>query len=118
MNIGRCSITTAEIWGIYVRVRLAVDLVITNLMVESDSMCAVNFIGKPSIYLHASSSLISSIKEILTRLNKWRIKHIFRERNFCADVLAKMGHEKEPGITRYVHPPPWLKYHLLADIKE
>ncbi|XLT50929.1 hypothetical protein HN873_043533 [Arachis hypogaea] len=106
MNIGRCSITMAELWGIYVGVKLAVDLGITNLMVESDSMCAMNLIGKPSIDLHASSSLIRSIKEILTRLNKFIIKHIFRERNFCTDAFAKMGHEKEAGIMGYVHPPP------------
>ncbi|KAL4315792.1 hypothetical protein AHAS_Ahas15G0220500 [Arachis hypogaea] len=40
MNIGWCSITMAEFWGIYVGVKLAVDLETTNLMVESDSTCA------------------------------------------------------------------------------
>ncbi|XLT89795.1 hypothetical protein HN873_011470 [Arachis hypogaea] len=79
-----------ELWNIYVGIKLAVDLGITNLMVKSDSTCIVDLIENPSIDLYVCSSLIRSIKEIITRFDIFRIRHIFREKNFCADALAKM----------------------------
>ncbi|XLT85196.1 hypothetical protein HN873_006949 [Arachis hypogaea] len=44
MNLENCLITLAEIWGLYAGIKLARDLGIEKLLVETDSLCTSNFI--------------------------------------------------------------------------
>ncbi|XLT87235.1 hypothetical protein HN873_008988 [Arachis hypogaea] len=115
MNIGVCTITMAEIWGMYVGVKLASELGIRKLVVESDSKCAITLTQKMSPEIHGNSSLIRSIKELLVKMEDVEVRHIYREANFCADALAKLGQEHELGIKFWEQPPPCLFHHLLAD---
>nr|XP_025679114.1 uncharacterized protein LOC112779070 [Arachis hypogaea] len=88
----------AEIWGMYVGVKLASELEIKKLVVESDSKCAITLTQKMSPEIHGNSSLIRSIKELLMKMEDVEVRHIYREANFCADALAKLGQEYESGI--------------------
>nr|XP_025669749.1 uncharacterized protein LOC112769445 [Arachis hypogaea] len=105
----------AEIWGMYIGVKLASELGIRTLVVESDSKCAITLTQKMSPEIHGNSSLIRSIKELLVKMEDVKVRHIYREANFCDDTLAKLGQEHELGIKFWEQPPPYLFHHLLAD---
>ncbi|CAN1194394.1 hypothetical protein LINPERHAP2_LOCUS42555 [Linum perenne] len=44
MNLGKCSITRAELMGAVVGIERARDMGIRNLTVQLDSLCAVNIL--------------------------------------------------------------------------
>ncbi|KAL4286383.1 hypothetical protein AHAS_Ahas19G0080700 [Arachis hypogaea] len=75
MNIGACTITLAELWA---------------------SMLGLNL----------SPSLASqrSIQELLVKLERVEVRHIFREVNFCADYLAKAGQGHLQGVNFFENP--------------
>ncbi|KAL4356905.1 hypothetical protein AHAS_Ahas09G0133400 [Arachis hypogaea] len=50
MNIGTCTITMIELWGIYIGIKMVVN----KLNVESDSRVALSLFQKNSIELHAN----------------------------------------------------------------
>ncbi|RYQ83392.1 hypothetical protein Ahy_B10g102060 [Arachis hypogaea] len=101
----------------YLGIKLAVEMGIPKLEVESDSCCAITIVGAPSVEAHTNSSLTRSIKELETRLEKVKISNVYRESNFCADTMAKLGHTIEEGATVFGHPPSLLVLHLLADVR-
>ncbi|RYR27976.1 hypothetical protein Ahy_B01g052052 [Arachis hypogaea] len=115
MKIGKCTITTAEIWGFYVGIKLATEMRISKLVVESDSKCAVELIQKTSVEKHSQSTLIRAIKELLVGLESVVVRHIYREANFCADALAKAGQEQEDGVHCFKLPPAMVAHQVLAD---
>ncbi|RYR36134.1 hypothetical protein Ahy_A10g051174 [Arachis hypogaea] len=99
----------------YVEVKLASELEIKKLVVESDSKCVITLIQKMSPKIHGNSSLIRSIKELLVKIEDVEVRHMYRETNFCADTLAKLGQEHEPGIKFWEQQPPCLFHHHLVD---
>ncbi|XLT57612.1 hypothetical protein HN873_050216 [Arachis hypogaea] len=98
MNIGKYTITIAELWGFFVGMKLAVEMSIPYLVVESDSSCAIHFLQSAVVENHMEASLVRSIKELMTRPHRVVIRHVFREANQCADALAKHGQIIEKGI--------------------
>ncbi|KAL4307443.1 hypothetical protein AHAS_Ahas16G0278800 [Arachis hypogaea] len=67
------------------------DLRIPYLAVESNSKCTVNFNAEASNNSHAGSSLIRSIKELMTKPERMSIRHVFREANQYANMMVKQG---------------------------
>ncbi|KAL4398658.1 uncharacterized protein DS421_1g32500 [Arachis hypogaea] len=57
---------------------------------------------------HSGSSLIRSIRELLTKPAEVKLRHIFRESNYCVDALAKHGQILPLGITCFENLPSWL----------
>jgi hypothetical protein len=60
--------------------------------------------------------LIQEIRKLLAL--DWEVKvcHFYRETNICADALANMGCEHDPGLRVYDLCPPRLSSLLLADV--
>ncbi|BBH06121.1 response regulator 2 [Prunus dulcis] len=85
-------ILVAELWALYHGLKLAQRLQVTKLIVETDS----------TIVLHLLNAKLEPNHPLLTLLNMCRvcwksswdcsIFHVFREVNFAADSLAKMGY--------------------------
>ena len=63
-NIGECSITMAELWGIYIGLSMASSLRVSNLILETDSACAQKLLATSTDH-YSSSSLIRAIKDLL-----------------------------------------------------
>ncbi|RYR74917.1 hypothetical protein Ahy_A02g009627 [Arachis hypogaea] len=91
MNIEPCTITMAELWVFYVGIKLASELRITKLVVESDSRCAVTLVQKASPESHGSSSLVRSIKEFLVKMDNVEVKYIYLENNFLRGFSHEAG---------------------------
>ncbi|CAN1130057.1 Putative ribonuclease H protein At1g65750, partial [Linum perenne] len=93
-NLGSCSITRAELWGILIGLRLAWNAGYKKIIVQTDSQ----------------------FKEFNARSWEIRIQHIYREGNRAADFLASIGHQRPIGI----HSTPTsncnLGFHLLYDV--
>ncbi|KAL6286459.1 hypothetical protein ACE6H2_010849 [Prunus campanulata] len=114
-NLGLGEILVAELWALYHGLKLAQSLQVTKLIVETDS----------TLVLHLLNAKLEPYHPLLTLLNMsrvcWKsswdcnIFHVFREVNFAADSLAKMGHEMELGIHCFVLPPDGITGVLQED---
>ncbi|KAK9177868.1 hypothetical protein WN943_027058 [Citrus x changshan-huyou] len=91
MKIGLCSVTSAELQGLFQGVRLAWDRGIHYLEAEVDNQCIFQVICSTRSVPNANLSLINAIKELMNRDWRISIKHIYREANFAADFMAKFA---------------------------
>lgn len=67
MFIGVCSITIAELWGLYQGLILAWKRGIRALQVKVDSMCVVHLLQRTDGHYNAASPLVYGILELLSR---------------------------------------------------
>ena len=88
MNIGYCSVTIAELWGVYQGLVMAWDHGIRWLLVEVDSQCVVQMLNNLEEMTNEYSPLVSSIKELIHRNWHIYVNHVYREANFAADSIA------------------------------
>ncbi|KAH9754932.1 putative ribonuclease H protein [Citrus sinensis] len=65
MMIGSCSITVAELWGLYQGLHLAWNSGIRKLKVEIDSRCVLQLVTKPTLEINHYAPLIQAIKDYL-----------------------------------------------------
>ncbi|XP_015959422.1 uncharacterized protein LOC107483305 [Arachis duranensis] len=76
MKIGRITITFAEIWAIYTGMKLAVELGINSLQIETDSSCALKLIDGSSSSHHHTLSLIRAIEDLRSKMTYVSFKHV------------------------------------------
>ncbi|CAN1186310.1 Putative ribonuclease H protein At1g65750 [Linum perenne] len=88
-NLGRCSITRAELRGIIGGLNLAWDVGARRVMVQVDSRAAVSLIS--------NAREVTLIHQLLNREWEVTISHIYREGNQAADYLADIGHGLPTG---------------------
>ncbi|KAH9781703.1 reverse transcriptase domain-containing protein [Citrus sinensis] len=65
MMIGSCSITVAELWGLYQGLQLAWNSGIRRLKVETDSLCVTQLVARPSVMTNEYTPLVQAIKDYL-----------------------------------------------------
>lgn len=116
MNIGFCSISMAELWGLYQGLYLAWHHGIRFLGVEVGSRCIIHMLESRDQSPNMHTPLINSIKNLLKRDWHISIRHIYREANFAADFLAKKAGSLALGFHAFQEPPaglgPWLCYDM------
>ncbi|KAF7805417.1 reverse transcriptase [Senna tora] len=96
-----------ELWAIALGIKLAKDLACERLVVESDSLYAVNLITDNNICVsHALGPLTQFCRSTLRDFSDVQIRHTFREGNSCADSLAKHAN---------LSNSPWMVYGSLPD---
>lgn len=71
--------------------KLAKERGFTNILVESDSLTAVNFISGGCSATHPCSPLVKEIHKFMTVDGSISVAHTFREANQVADRLANFG---------------------------
>ncbi|CAN1164676.1 Putative ribonuclease H protein At1g65750 [Linum perenne] len=97
-NLGKCSITRAELTGIIVGMERAWNAGIRELEIQTDSLAAVRLLTNDKATEHQHASLIAQYNRLLDRNWNISLKHIFREANHLADALAERGHVVALGI--------------------
>ncbi|KAL4355977.1 hypothetical protein AHAS_Ahas09G0040600 [Arachis hypogaea] len=115
MNLGNCSITLAELWGLYAGIKLARELGIGKLLVETDFLCASNFVQNMAPSRIAGTPLLRAIKLFLAHPWDVCVSYVYRERNFCADLLAKKAHLCQIGFMCFSFPLAFLSATLMTD---
>lgn len=103
-SIGTCSIEQAELWGINDALLLAWDFNWENIIIETDCAQAIVAISNKS-HGRSNRDLVIRIKELCQR--RWIVilKHIPREANCAAHILAGTMQNKSFGFTRFTDIP-------------
>ena len=104
MMIGSCSITVAELWGLYQGLQLAWNSGIRRLKVETDSLCVTQLVARPSVMTNDYAPLVQAIKNYLKLDWHVSISHIYREANFTADYMANLVFSLPLGLLAYPTP--------------
>lgn len=86
-KVGRCDVLKAEFWGIYEGLKLAWSLNLRRVIVESDSLNAVNWILKKRRDFE-EGGVRGAILALIEKDWDIRVVHSLREGNRCADRLA------------------------------
>ncbi|CAN1333599.1 Putative ribonuclease H protein At1g65750 [Linum perenne] len=97
MNLGKCSITRAELRGAVSGLQLAWERGYYKIQLRLDSQCAVQLLQGYDLEDHA---------------------HVYRESNHVADYLANIGHSCSLGFHSIEQFDPnfcyWLHYDQLG----
>ena len=78
----------AEFWALRDGLILASQMGINNIVVELDAKVVIDLVcatNTPKRYY----TLLNDCRTLLTRFQGMRIKHVYREGNKCADMLAR-----------------------------
>lgn len=102
-NIGCCSIINAEMWGVLDGLHLAWNLGIEKLVLEMDSIEAIQLIQTNSTEQH-HSVVLRAIKGLLQLDWIIQIKHEFRDGNKVVDGLAQMASSRPLSKLIYMQP--------------
>ncbi len=92
--IGAATNNVAEYKALILGVKLAVEFNAKNTLFKSDSELMVKQItGEYRVKNTQLKSLYSEVQSLLGKLQEWKIKHVPREENAEADLLANKGVE-------------------------
>ena len=74
--------------------------------IELDSSTTISLVSNNLVLNGDLSSLVDDCRDLLRRLPRFKLSHCFREANFCANVLAKMGSASVELDAVFISPPP------------
>ncbi|PKU62487.1 Putative ribonuclease H protein [Dendrobium catenatum] len=84
------SALIAELKGIIYGISMCINLGYNRIWIEVDAMLILHYINNNSLFNAENYYLIRQMKQDLSN-NNYKISHIYREGNGCADALAKVG---------------------------
>ncbi|KAK9224896.1 hypothetical protein WN943_009936 [Citrus x changshan-huyou] len=113
MNIGICSVTIVELWGLYQGLFLAWQMGIRLLVVEIDSLCVTQLLNRKSF--HATLPFVNDILGLLSRDWQVSVHHVYREANFAANFMASHALTLPLGLHYFTSPPLGVKTWLRND---
>ncbi|PNY12730.1 TMV resistance protein N [Trifolium pratense] len=114
-SLGFTTNMKAELYAICQGLVTAWDLGYRNILVESDSMEAINYIEEANIEHDVYGSLVSDIRSLKQRNWSLNLVHSVKEDNACADILSKLGAEQHEVYCFHASPPQQLRWALVAD---
>ena len=107
-----------ELWGIQDGLMLAKNQNIKKLIVKVDALTVANLFSSKNVECnstHPYSPIIIDCMSLLRHFEEAQVKHVHREANHCADLLAKEGFNAPMGLFVQPHLPSCILYQLLAD---
>ncbi|KAI5339005.1 hypothetical protein L3X38_018277 [Prunus dulcis] len=117
INLGKGQILEAELWGLFFGLRMAVEKGFNNLIVEMDSVVAIQLVQQhDSLTLHPLASLVSSCWQLMHKLENCSLHNIFREKNSVADQLAALSYNLDLGICIFDEALSWVGASLVDDL--
>ncbi|KAF7824026.1 reverse transcriptase [Senna tora] len=111
-----CSLQ-AELWSLFIGLPKARDLGFDCLEVESDCKSVVDLVANESVPdIHPFAPLIMLCRLSLSWFSRCVIRHIYREKNNCTDLLAKHATLSKLSFSDYLVVPCFLYNAFWADI--
>ncbi|KAI8534599.1 hypothetical protein RHMOL_Rhmol10G0102900 [Rhododendron molle] len=98
------SSTAVECWAIREGLKLALDREWKGVLVETDSLVASQLINGSLSDKHVLNNIICDYRSMLPRLDS-EVKHIYREGNSCADLLAGLNFQQLSLVVLPNMPP-------------
>lgn len=114
-NLGECSVLASELWAILYGARLAWERGFQNIIIESDSLLAINLLKNGCSSRHPCYALVHQIMQVIGGVPTIRSHHILREANQVADLLAKNGLFLDVRCRLFDSMPDFLSLPCLAD---
>ncbi|GLT49358.1 hypothetical protein SLA2020_229210 [Shorea laevis] len=115
VNVGITTSFLAELWGCREGLKLAISLGIQQLVLEMDSLLAIQLIQNRQIAAGPASVLLTDIFLLIDSFSNCLVRHTLREGNSAADFLASMGHDLALGTTFFPTPPTGIHMILQSD---
>ena len=115
VNLGSCTITMAELWGIFWGLFISYNMGHRNVILETDSTCVYHLVMYGVPETHTYSSLVYAVRNLIRKDWNVEINHSFREANRYANSLAKYGHRIPIGISFFDRAPTSIFLDLLVD---
>ncbi|GKV48418.1 hypothetical protein SLEP1_g55234 [Rubroshorea leprosula] len=106
----------AELWGCRDGLRLTLSLGIHQLVLEMDSLLAVQMIQGRKMTDGFASVLFSDIFSMLNSFDSCVVQHTLQEGNFAADFMPWLGQRLSHGTIFYQTPPSGIEFILQGDI--
>jgi len=114
-SLGLATNVRAELYAICQGLIAAWDLGYRTMLVETDSLEAINLIKEANIEDCAYSGLLADIRSLMQRNWSLDLIHSLRQDNACANMLSKLGAEQHEVYCFLAHPPQQLQPALVAD---
>ena len=105
MSINTTSSTAAELWALREGLHLCVNVHIQAVEIELDASAAISLLASNISSNGDLSGLIDDCRELFLQLPQAKLSHVFREANFCADALARMGSPVTNFNSHFASPP-------------
>ena len=105
-SISVSSSIAVELWALREGLGLCLENGISVVEIELDSSTAISLVSNNVVSNGDLSGLVDDCREMLLRLPRFKLSHCFREANFCADALAKLGSASAVLAAVFVPPPP------------
>jgi ribonuclease HI len=115
-SIGFASSVQAELRALLDGLIMTVELNIPYLEIEMDSLVAVDLIlavHPANVFLR---SIVADCRCLLEQFEGVSIKHVYREANVCADLLAKAGCDQLVEFMLFCTPPAHVLEALRFDL--
>ncbi|CAN1132850.1 Putative ribonuclease H protein At1g65750, partial [Linum perenne] len=93
VNLGKCSITRAELRGTIIGLDLAWEAGHRKVAVQVDSRVVIDLLKATEQPSHQFAGEIHTLRQLLCREWETSFSHTYREGNKAADYLAGIGHK-------------------------
>ena len=89
--IGKTSSFVAKLWSLRDGLMLCSNLNILSLIVELDAKAILEVLSKPDYVNNIIYPILDDYRLLVSQFHQIQFNHCYREANWCANVLAKMG---------------------------
>lgn len=104
-SIGVATSVMAKCWAIRDGLAPAKQLGVQKLEVELDAKFIVDLLQAKLVTNRSFSPLLNDCKLLLSSFQQVRVKHVFREANFCANALARRDLLQDEDFVVVETPP-------------
>ncbi|KAK3198459.1 hypothetical protein Dsin_021874 [Dipteronia sinensis] len=109
------SVLEAELCGMFESLLMSWNSGFRRVIIEYDSLSAVQLHYNEISSNHPLFSLIVSCKSRVATDWNCVVKHVYREGNLLADGVARIGHSMDIGLVYFEAPPPHISSYFDAD---
>lgn len=106
----------AEAWALYLGLNFALSVGIKKVEIELDCQELNRILTIEITNTHPLFVIISDCKHLISKFEAVKIIKIRRERNKCADCLAKEAGKKCLPTKTFAAPPPFVLQHYISDL--
>nr|POE69125.1 putative ribonuclease h protein [Quercus suber] len=110
------SSIAVELWALREGLILCIECEAHAVEIELDASTAISLVAGNVNTNGDLSGLIDDCKELLLQLPQVKLSHCFKEANFCADALVRLGSASSDIFYIFVTPPPAISQLLFSDM--
>ncbi|KAH1040093.1 hypothetical protein J1N35_041836 [Gossypium stocksii] len=94
----------SELWGILDGLNLILDRRFENILIQTDSIEAINAIIEGTSG-NSNSAIVKRIHQTVKRVKQWEVQHISKRDNLIADSLVKTVHTRKLSLRLFEDSP-------------